>query len=134
MTSPTVVNFVKQQGVTGAEQASCGSQFQALNFQPRIIGPLAVLAVILQSAPLFLTLGTIQSWCALFPRLNPFDAIYNRFIAHEDATRLAPAPGPRRFAMGMASSFMLGIGFALITGQGTLAIVLQVFLLMAPIL
>ena len=129
MTSTGVSNFVKQQGFSGVSEEACGAQFGALNFQPRVIAPLVVLAMLLQSAPLFLFLGTINWISALFPRLNPFDAIYNAVFAGKGGRpRLTLAPAPRRFSMGMAGTFMLGIGLSLNAGMTTLAVVLQVFL------
>jgi hypothetical protein len=85
--------------------------------------------MVFQSAPLFLILSGLSWWGALMPRWSFFDAIYNRFFAGSDqAAQLTPAPGPRRFSMGMAGSFMLGVGLSLLAGWGTLAVVLQIFL------
>lgn len=132
MSTQLTSNFVRQQGFPDAPADTCGTRFRALNFQPRVVGPLAVLAVVLQSAPLFLALSALSWWGALRPRLSPFDAVYNRLFAGSDpAARLTPAPGPRRFSMGMAGSFMLGIGISLMAGWTTLAAVLQAFLLVA---
>jgi hypothetical protein len=96
------------------------------------MAPIIVLGIILQSAPIFLVLSAVQWWNALLPRWNVFDAIYNGVVAGRPGTmKLTPAPAPRRFSMGMAASFMLGIGVSLLAGWTTLAVVLQVFLVIA---
>ena len=64
MSSRADANFVRQQGFPEASDGSCGRQFSALNFQPRIVGPLAVLGVLLQSPALFLTLSALLWWSA----------------------------------------------------------------------
>jgi len=132
MASQTKENFVRQQGFTDVSADSCGVRFGALNFQPRIIAPMVIVAMAIQSAPIFLALSTLSWWGAIKPGWSVFDAVYNRFFAGSDpAARLTPAPAPRRFSMGMAGSFMLGIGMSLTAGWTTAAIVLQVFLAIA---
>lgn len=132
MASTAVANFVKQQGFPDVAESSCASQFRALSFQPMAMAPIIVVGIVLQSAIVFLALSAIQWWNALLPRWNLFDAIYNGSVAaRPGATRLTPSPAPRRFSMGMAASFMLGIGVSLLAGWSTAAIVLQVFLVIA---
>lgn len=129
MVSSVSSNFVKQQGFADMPAESCGVHFGALNFQPRVIAPLVVVAMVLQSAPLFLALGAVSWFSALFPRWNPFDAVYNATLGgRQGRPRLGVAPPPRRFSMGMAGTFMLGIGLSLNAGAMVWAIVLQVFL------
>ncbi len=123
-------NFILQQGLDAPAQASCPARFSALMFQPRVVGSVLLLAVILQSPAIFLVLSGVLWWNVLRPRLNPFDAIYNRTLgARPGAVRIDPAPAPRRFAQGMAGSFAVGIGLLLLLGVGTAAVVLQVLLL-----
>ncbi len=125
-------NFILQQGLDAPGPEGCPARFSALMFQPRVLGSVVLLAVILQSPAIFLALSGILWWNALLPRLNPFDAIYNRTTgARPGAVRLGPAPPPRRFAQGMAGSFALGIGTTLLLHAGTAAILLQVLLLAA---
>jgi hypothetical protein len=125
-------NFILQQGLDPPAQESCPVRFSALMFQPRLVGSILLLAVILQSSTVFLVLSGILWWSVLFPRLNPFDAVYNRTLANRPgAVRLEPAPPPRRFAQGMAGSFALAIGMLLLIRLGTAALVLQVLLLAA---
>jgi hypothetical protein len=132
MGTQSTCNFVKQQGFPAAADEASSKMFSALNFQPRVVGVLVLVALLLQSAPLFLALSVLLWWSALLPRLNPFDAVHNAlFGASNGAARLETAPAPRRFSMGMAGSFMLGIGLSLLNGWGTAALVLQIFLVVA---
>jgi hypothetical protein len=89
-------------------------------------------AVFLQAWPLFLTLSAVLWWSALLPRLNPFDQLYNSHIAvRQGRPALTTAPTPRRFAQGMAATFMLLIGVSLLAGWNTLAWILEALLLVA---
>jgi hypothetical protein len=125
-------NFILQQGLPDPPAASCPLQYSSLHFQPRLIGLIVLVAVILQEPRIFLALGGVLWWCALVPRLNPFDALYNATLARRPGgIALAPAPAPRRFSQGMAGSFALAIGFSLLQGWKTTAIVLEVFLVVA---
>jgi hypothetical protein len=91
-------------------------------FQPRLIGAIVLIGVALQEWSLFVALSAILGWSALVPTRNPFDALYNRFIARpRGRPPLTPAPAPRRFAQGMAAIFMLAIGLALFLGRRDLA-------------
>lgn len=132
MVPPTISNFVRQQGFSETPKESCSAHFSALNFQPRVTGPLVLVGILFQFAPIFLVLSAVLWWSALLPRWNPFDAIYNLLLAGRSGRpRLTPAPAPRRFSMGMAASFMLGIGVSLLAGWTALALVLQGFLVVA---
>lgn len=125
-------NFVLQQGVDPLTTESCPARFSALMFQPRVVGSVILPAVVFQSPPVFLVLSGILWWNVALPRLNPFDAIYNRTLGRRPgAIRLQPAPPPRRFAQGMAGSFALGIGTLLLLHAATAALVLQGLLLAA---
>ena len=125
-------NFILQQGLDAPAQESCLVRFSALMFQPRLIGSIILLAVLLQSPAIFLVLSGILWWNVFIPRLNPFDAVYNRTLANRPgAVRLETAPLPRRFAQGMAGTFALAIGVLLPLGLATAAIVVQVLLLAA---
>jgi len=125
-------NFILQQGLEAPEGPSCHSLSSALLFQPRIVGPLVLLGILLQSAVYFVALGVILWFSALVPRLNPFDAIYNAtHSSHPQAARLQPAKAPRRFSQGMGGTFGLAIGAAMWFGASPLAYVLQGFFLVA---
>lgn len=125
-------NFILQQGLDAPVRESCPVRFSALMFQPRLVGLVVLLAVVLQSSAIFLVLSAVLWWNVLLPRSNPFDAVYNRTLgARPGAVPLSPAPAPRRFAQGMAGSFMLAAGLLLLFGMGTAAIVVQSLLLVA---
>jgi Domain of unknown function (DUF4395) len=130
--SEAQVNFIKQQGFEEASARTCDLQYPALMFQPRVIGVLVLAGVLLQASTLFLTLSAVLWWSALMPRLNPFDRLYNSLVAaRKGLPALTVAPGPRRFAQGMAATFMLLIGVSLLVGWDTLAWVLEALLLVA---
>ncbi len=125
-------NFILQQGLDAPVEESCPIRFSALMFQPRMVGSIVFLAVLFQSPAIFLILSGILWWSALLPRLNPFDAVYNRTLgARPGAVRLSPAQPPRRFAQGMAGSFALAIGVLLFLGMSAAAVVFQALLLAA---
>lgn len=125
-------NFILQQGLPEPSPASCPLQHSALLFQPRLVGVALLVAVILKSPAIFLALAGVLWWNALFPRWNPFDALYNRIVAaRSDRIALSPSPGPRRFAQGLAGTFAFAIGVSLILGWHVTAIVLEVLLLLA---
>lgn len=125
-------HFIQQQGFEEAAEAGCSTHFAALMFQPRVTGVIVAFALVTQSAPLFLALSALLWWNVLQPTHNPFDAIYNRMIAEpQKLLRLEPAPPPRRFAQGMAGSFMLAIGVCLLGGWLLAAWILEAFLVAA---
>jgi len=132
MASSVVTNFMRQQGFPEEPPDACNMRFEGLYFQPRIVFPLVVLGILLQSGPLFLLLSAILWWNTFVPSLNPFEAVYNRFVAPRRGTApLTPAPMPRRFAQGMAAAFLLGAGLALLAGRPLVSWVLQGFLVVA---
>ena len=125
-------NFILQQGLAEPPAASCPLEYSALHFQPRLVGLVLLVAVLLQEPTIFLALSAVLWWSALLPRLNPFDALYNRTLTRRPGTfALPPAPAPRRFAQGMAATFALAIGLALLQGWRVTAVVLQVLLVVA---
>ncbi len=129
---PLKLNFVRQQGFQDASAESCAYQYPALMWQPRVIGILVVIGVIVQNWTYFLVLGAILWWSAALPALNPFDALYNWFVARrKQVPRTGPAPSPRRLAQTIAGAFMLGIGLSLWFGQDIVAWALEAFLLAA---
>jgi hypothetical protein len=118
--------FVRQQGFGDAPAASCAYQYSALMFQPRLLAGVVLLAILLQSAAMFLVLAGILWWNALVAPRNPFDALYNRAIAGpRKLPLLTPAPAPRRFAQGMAGTILGGAGLALLAGWPRLAWILE---------
>jgi len=125
-------NFILQQGLSALPADSCPLQFSSLMFQPRMVGTVVLAAVLLQSPAIFLALSGVLWWSALFPRWNPFDALYNRTIgARPSALRLSEAPAPRRFAQAMAGFIALTIGGLLLFGWNLTAYIQEAILLAA---
>lgn len=132
--SSTVSRFMRQQGFAEEPPEVCDRHFAALAFQPRLVFPMVLVAIAAQlvsallSAGLHLFVSAVLCWNALVPSRNPFELAYNRWLAPGDGARLVPAPGPRRFAQGMAAAFNLGAALALLLGAGPLAWLLQALL------
>jgi hypothetical protein len=132
MISPLVRNFMKQQRFAEEPDAVCDMHFSGLYFQPRIVGPLVVVAIALQSPIFFFALSAVLWWNVIFPKWNPFELFYNRVIAApRGKPALSPAPPARGFTQGMAASFMLLAGLALISGWMIAAYVLEAFVVVA---
>jgi len=139
MGSLIVRNFMKQQGFTEEPDNVCNMHFSGLYFQPRIVGALVVAGIIVQflghslaAAILYFVLSAFLWWNVTLPKLNPFERFYNRVLAiPKGRATLAPAPGPRRFAQGMAAAFMLVVGVALLQGWMVTAWIFEAGLVMA---
>jgi hypothetical protein len=126
------VNFVRQQGFRDASPEACSFQYPALMWQPRAIGILVLVGLAFQAGPYFLVLAALLWWNVILPALNPFDALYNRLIAKlKGLPRLNAAPAPRRFAQGLAGTFLLAIGLSLLFDVRWLAYTLEGLLLAA---
>jgi len=132
MSTPVVNNFMRQQGFPDEPADACNMHFAGLYFQPRIVFPLVLVGIVLQSAWTFLALAVVLGWNVALPGLNPFEQAYNRLVARpRGRMALGAAPGPRRFAQGMAAAFMLGAGLSLLAGWTVLAWVFEAFLVVA---
>ncbi|HYN03992.1 MAG TPA: DUF4395 family protein [Vicinamibacteria bacterium] len=138
MASRAVTNFMKQQGFVEEPPDACDMHFEGLYFQPRIVFPAVLVAILLQlvsiplSAGLHFLISAVLWWNTLLPARNPFELAYNRWVARRQGRlELVPAPGPRRMAQGMAAAFTLGAGLALLYGMAPLAWVLQAMLVAA---
>ena len=132
LTVTAKLNFVRQQGFRDASPEACSFQYPALMWQPRVIGILVLVGIAFQSGPYFLALAALLWWNVILPAFNPFDALYNRLVAKpRGLPRLSPAPAPRRFAQGMAGTFMLAIGLSLLFEVSLLAYTLEGLLLAA---
>jgi hypothetical protein len=117
------VQFIRQQGF---EAPLTDDFYSALMLQPRIIGVIVSLGIVVQSPLLFLVLSGVLIWSALVPTRNPFDAIYNHVVARpRGRLPLGAAPAPRRFAMSMAGTVALTIGIALLAGAAVTAWVFE---------
>jgi hypothetical protein len=76
--------------------------------------------ILFQSQAVFAGLGALLWLSALFPKLNPFRALYNRTLGSQPgAFRLDPSPAPRRAAeteagtVAVASALLIQAGFSL---------------------
>ena len=124
------LNFVRGQGFD-TNIPSCEYQYPALMWQPRMIGILTLLGVLLESGWYFISLAALLWWNALLPRLNPFDAIYDHFVLKRIGHAvIGPAPAPRRFSQAVAGAFMLAIGISLLFNSPALAWAFEVTLLL----
>lgn len=136
MSSP-VSRFMRQQGFAEEPPTACDMHFAGLLFQPRVVFPAVLVAIAAQlvsvplSSGLHLLLSAVLWWNTLVPSRNPFELAYNHWLARSDRAPLVPAPGPRRFAQGMAAAFNLGAGLALLLHVHPLAWLLQVLLIVA---
>lgn len=125
-------NFILQQGFEDPAPAACPLQYSALQFQPRIVLVWVVAGILFQSPAVFAALAAVLWWSALFPKLNPFDALYNRTAgSRTGASRLGPAPAPRRVAQTMAGAFALTAALLISGGSSLAAYVVEAIFLAA---
>jgi len=120
-------NFVIQQGIAEPPRPVCTRKYDALIFQPRVVALVLAIGLVSQSPFIFFALGGLLWWSALFPRLNPFDAIYNHaFATVPGKERLGPAPAPRRFAQMLAGCFAMAIALSLATDHHIAAVAFEI--------
>lgn len=125
-------NFIVQQGFGEPAPAACPLQYSSLLFQPRIVVVWVVVGILFQSPWVFEALCGVAWWSALFPKLNPFDALYNATLGRRPgAMRLAPAPMPRRVAQTMAAVFALACAWLIHAGFMTAAYAVEALMLAA---
>ena len=114
-------NFILQLGFEDPAPALLPLQYSALVFQPKVVLVGVIAGILFQSSAIFAALGTLLWWSALFPKLNPFNAAYNRTNgSRPGAFRLGPSPAPRRGAETEAGATALTIAL-LIHAEFTLA-------------
>jgi len=122
--------FLDQQGYPDEENRAI--RFNSLQFQPTIVGSAMVVAVLFQSPVIFLVFSGLLWINVLFPGANLFENFYNLVIAsRRNRPKIPPAPGPRRFAQGMAAVLMLLTGISLLQSWMLPAYVLEAFVLVA---
>jgi Domain of unknown function (DUF4395) len=127
-------NFILQLGFEDPAPAVRSRQYSALVFQPKVVVLTIVAGILFQSPGVFLALGTVLWWSALFPKLNPISALYNRTLGRRPgAFRLGPAPAPRRAAETEAGTIALTIALLIHAGFGLAAYVLEAILLTAAL-
>ena len=121
------IQFIRSQGFLDPHPDD--QLYVALMLQPRIVGAVTVIGVLLQTPWLFLALSAALGWSAFVPTRSLFDAIYNDLVARpRGLAPLGAAPAPRRFAGGLAAILTLAIGVALLTGATSTAWVLEALL------
>ena len=122
--------FLDQQGYPKEEKRVI--RFNSLQFQPTIVGSAMLVAVLFQSPTVFLVFSSLLWINVLFPSANLFENFYNLVIAsRRNRPKIPPAPGPRRFAQGMAAVLMLLAGIGLLQSWMLPAYVLEAFILVA---
>ena len=127
-------NFILQQGFEDPAPAVCSLQYSALVFQPKIVLIWIVAGILFQSQAVFTGLGALLWWSALFPKLNPFSALYNRTIGRRPgAFRLGPDPAPRRAAETEAGTIALTIALLIHAGFNHAAYVVEAIFLSASL-
>jgi hypothetical protein len=132
MAQSAQLNFVRQQGLAEAGTEDGPSRFSAFMFQPKIIAAIVIPGLIFQPWLLFAGLAAVLWWNVAVPSLNPFDALYNRLIAiPKSRPVLGPAPAPRRFAQGMAGTFMSAVAIFLCLGWRPAAYVAEAMVVVA---
>lgn len=124
--------FIQQQGFQNETEESATIHYDALLFQPIIVGTMMAIATLRQSSTIFLIFGLILWINALLPQINIFELVYNAtFRLMRNEPRLEPAPKPRRFMQGMAGTLMLGAAFTLLIGWNGISYILQAFIVAA---
>src|SRR2546422_9078997 len=132
MARSPVMNFMKQQGFAQEPPDRAALRFKGLQFQPTVVGSMMLVAFLTQSPAIFLLLSALLWLNVLVPAANPFEQVYNRFVARpRGRPLLTPAPGPRRFAQAMAAVFMLAAELTLLQGWRTASYVFQGLLAVA---
>ena len=132
MARSPVMNFMKQQGFAPEPPDRAALRFRGLLFQPTIVGSMMLVAILTQSAAIFLFFSALLWLNVLVPAANPFENFDNRFVARRRGRPpLTAAPGPRRFAQGMAAVFMLAAGLTLLQGWRTASYIFQGLIVVA---
>ena len=127
-------NFILQLGFEDSGPAVRPRQYSALVFQPKVVLATIVAGILLQSAAVFAALGAVLLWSALFSKLNPISALYNRTIGRRPgAFRLGPAPAPRRAAETEAGTIALTIALLIYAGFTVAAYVFEGIFLAASL-
>jgi len=127
-------NFILQMGFEDPAPAVLPLQYSALVFQPRTVLIGIVAGILFQSWAVFAGLGALLWWSALFPKLNPFRALYNRTIgSRPGAFRLDPSPAPRRAAETEAGTMALAIALLIHAGVSHTAYVVEAVFLAAAL-
>ena len=127
-------NFILQLGFEEPAPGVLALQYSALVFQPKVVLIVVATGILFQSPAIFAALGALLWWSALFPKMNPFNALYNRTIGSRPGTfRLGPAPAPRRGAETEAGAMAMTIALLIHAGFGPAAYIVEAILLAAAL-
>ena len=127
-------NFILQLGFEDPAPAVVPLQYSALVFQPKVVLIGVIAGILFQSSAIFAALGALLWWSALFPKLNPFNALYNRTIGSRPrAFRLGLSPAPRRGAETEAGAIALTCALLIHAGFSLAAYVVGAILLAAAL-
>jgi hypothetical protein len=127
-------NFILQLGFEDPAPAVVPLQYSALVFQPKAVLIGVVAGILFQSPAIFAALGALLWWSALFPKLNPVNALYNRTTgSRPGAFRLGPSPAPRRGAETEAGAVALTITLLIHGGFSLAAYAVEAILLAAAL-
>jgi hypothetical protein len=127
-------NFILQMGFEDPAPAVHPLQYSALVFQPKVVLIAIVAGILFQSPYVFAGLTALLWWSALFPKLNPFRALYNRTMgSRPGAFRLGQSPAPRRAAETESGTFALTIALLIHAGFSHAAYVLEAIFLIAAL-
>jgi hypothetical protein len=130
--SSSIDRFMAQQGFGDEDPARRRWHFGALQFQPAFLAFAVLLGIIFQSQTIFFALAAVLVWNVVFPPLNLFERLYDWVIGGPmSKPKLEPAPPPRRFAQGMAATFMAITGVSLALGWMIVAYVFEAFIVVA---
>jgi hypothetical protein len=124
--------FLQQQGFLNDNKDMAKNHYNALLFQPIIVSATMLIAIIIQSATIFLVFSGLLWTNTIFPKANPFERLYVKTIGKSRGVGdLEPAPAPRRFMQGMAASLMLIAGLAILSGFTIMSYIAQGLILIA---
>jgi uncharacterized protein DUF4395 len=127
-------NFILQLGYEDPAPVVVPLQYSALVFQPKVVFLGVVAGILFQSSAIFAALGALLWLSAVFPKLNPFNAVYNRTLgSRPGAFRLGPSPAPRRGAEAQAGAVALSIALLIHTGFSLAAYAAEAILLVAAL-
>jgi len=127
-------NFILQLGYEDPAPAVVLLQYSALVFQPKVVFLGVVAGILFQSSAIFAVLGALLLLSALFPKLNLFNAGYNRTLgSRPGAFRLGPSPAPRRGAETQAGAVALTSALLIHAGFSLTAYIVEAILLAAAL-
>jgi hypothetical protein len=124
--------FMQQQGFPQEKEEATNSHFNALLFQPIIVGTAILIAIITQSSTIYFVVSFLLWINTIFPKANPFERLYDFTIGKfRGQQKLDPAPPPRRFMQGMAASLTLISGLTILANLTLVSYIAQAFIAVA---